>query len=485
MTQIIEQLNNRELATLTWLFLFLLWVAFRKDSRDSISNLLKSFFHKKIITPIFLMGVYMSAIIYVLSKVGLWDLFLLKDTLYWFLFVGFALLFNSNTAIYNKKDYFRKIIVDNLKLVVLIEFIVNFYTLNYFTELIIVPVITTIVLLNTYSGIKEKYIQVKKITDFILGFTGILFIIFALHNILFNYKILITSHNLIPLVLPAILSITLIPYLFLFILLMKYEILFFNKVSIFYKKIKQLLNTFFKKVWGFKKSFITIGALTLLISISQNISSRSQLEFSFSGTAGGTVVENGKPYYQFRHGGIIKNKSKEKNTITKISLIVWEDKTKEKTLRDGFGPDWMIDNRTGEKIKLPLVVEGREAMDVDIYNKLYLEGTEDYKLLMARKPIVPGSPFTLPKYDYQLTFTDINDNEFDEQGKLINRDVINMNWTLSNYCGEVHYKFWPCLKEKLKIADCKFMFKIKNIFHWLGMESIGDLIYKSGTYFEK
>lgn len=247
------------------------------------------------------------------------------------------------------------------------------------------------------------------------------------------------------------------------------------------KKIKKFITLICKKIWKFK-IFIYIIPFTLLVSISQNISSRSQLEFSFSGTAGGQVDEQ---YYQYRHGGLIKNKSKEKNTITNIRLVVWEDDNKTKALRDSFGPSWMIDNRTGEEIKLPLVIEGREAVDVGIFNKFYIKGTSDEKLLTARNPIIPGSPYTLPKYDYQLTFTDINDNEFNEDGKLINRDVIDMNWMLENYCGEIHYKFSSCLIQKIKIVDCKIMFKIKILFHWLGMESIGDLIYKIGTNFEK
>lgn len=118
-------------------------------------------------------------------------------------------------------------------------------------------------------------------------------------------------------------------------------------------------------------------------------------------------------------------------------------------------------------------------------NKFIVQGTSDEQLVTAVKPVAPGSGFTIPKYDYQLTFTDINDNEFDEKGRLVNRDVINMNWTLENYCGEVHYKFWPCLIQKAKISDSKFMFEIKTLFHWFGMESIGDSIYKIGTNFEK
>lgn len=250
------------------------------------------------------------------------------------------------------------------------------------------------------------------------------------------------------------------------------------------RKIKIFFLFVCKKIWEVRKFFYIIP-FALLISISQNLSTRSQLEFAFSGTAGGPITENGELYYQFRHGGMIKNKSKEKNTITNIGLVVWGDDREESTLRDSFGPSWMVDNRTGEKIKLPLVIEGREAIDVDIFNRFLIKGTSDEVLVSARRPVTPGSPVTLPKYDYQLTFTDINDNEFDERGKLINRDVVNMNGTLDNYCGDMHYKLWPCLAQKVKIVDSKIMFKIKNLFHWFGMESLGDLIYKIGTNFEK
>ena len=253
-----------------------------------------------------------------------------------------------------------------------------------------------------------------------------------------------------------------------------------------YRKVKHLIISFCKKLWSYRKVFLSAATIGLLISLSQNLSTRSQLEFSFSGKAGGPLTEDGGSYYQYRHGGLIKNRSKEKNTITNIGLVVWGDDDHESMLRDSYGPSWMIDNKTGEKIKLPLVIEGREAVDVDIFNKFIVEGTEDEKLLSTVKRVgPPGSIFTIPAYDYQLTFTDINNNEFDEQGRLVNRDIVDMNWTLSNYCGENRYKFWSCQIQRIKIIDCKIFFFIKTTLHWFGVESIGDVIYQLGTNFEK
>ena len=254
-------------------------------------------------------------------------------------------------------------------------------------------------------------------------------------------------------------------------------------------QIKRLLNFIIGKPFiylknkGFFKVGLYIVVLTFLFSISQNLNARSQLSFQFRGYAGGIVDKKVKAedlYYQTNHEGIIANHSQVKNTITNISLIVWDDPDKkEHILRDSMGPSWMIDERTGQEIKLPLIIEGKEAIKVQIFNKFPFEGT-DKDLILTEKPTQPGSVFYIHKYNYELTFTDINGNEFDEHGKLINRDVIDLNWTLSNVCDEVHYKKWPCREEKLKIVYVKVMFKIRNIFHWLGLENVGSTLYDVG-----
>jgi len=257
---------------------------------------------------------------------------------------------------------------------------------------------------------------------------------------------------------------------------------YWNKIKSF---IASLL-TIPQKLWKHRKILYIIPVISL-ISISQNLSSRSQLEFyNFAGSGhAGIEKQNGKDieYYEIYHDGIIKNRSKDKNTITQINLMVFDDKDRYKYLSDRLGPTWMSDNRTSKKIKLPLIIEGREAMYINVYNKLYPKGSVDNDLLSATVQISPG--FYLPKYRYELTFTDINNNEFDQSGNLLNRDVMNMTFTLGNYCGEGRYKFWPCQTQKIKIAVCKLTFKTKIAFHWLGMENIGDSIYRIGTCFDK
>lgn len=235
---------------------------------------------------------------------------------------------------------------------------------------------------------------------------------------------------------------------------------------------------YFKKKKVFKVG-LYVAALTFLFSISQNLSSRSELSFQFAGYAGGLVDEKSNPpNYQINHGGIIANRSQIKNTIMGIDLVVWADPDrKDKILAGGSGNTWIVDQNTGKEIKLPLVIEGKEAVKVNIFNKFPFEDV-DKDLILAMKPTQPGSVFYIHKYEYELIFTDINGNEFSQKGTLINHDVIDLNWTLGNVCDGIHYKKWPCREEKVKIQYVKVVFSIRNAFHRFGLENVGNYFYE-------
>jgi len=70
-------------------------------------------------------------------RIGFWQDALLGETIIWIFGVGFALLINAGRT--NEKDFFKKAILDNIKIVVIIEFLVNIYVFDLWAELILVP----------------------------------------------------------------------------------------------------------------------------------------------------------------------------------------------------------------------------------------------------------------------------------------------------------------------------------------------------------
>jgi len=135
-------LDNREIAIAVWLIILFIWSIFHKNIRKSILAIFKTFTTRVIFIPALLMLLYIGLMVYCFSAFGLWDISNLSDTIVWFVGAAFAMFINIGYI--KERDYFRKVILDNLKIVVFIEFITNLYVFDLWVELILVPVFAMI-----------------------------------------------------------------------------------------------------------------------------------------------------------------------------------------------------------------------------------------------------------------------------------------------------------------------------------------------------
>jgi len=252
----IDLLNKREKAIIIWLVIFLVWVLSQKTIRNSIFGVLKALFQKKIFIVIVAMLLYVGLVVLFFYRIQLWDSSLIKDTIFW-VGVAFILLMNANKATQDE-HYFKKILLDNLKLILVIEFIVNLYVFSLWVEIILMPLLFVIVVMGVVVEMKKEYMSVKKIIDFTLVTFGIFLIIFALFNIFSGYQSFATSDNLRALILPPLLTLAYMPFLYFFALLMAYENLFV-RLDIFLKKDKNLAKFTKRKILTL--CFVNLGKL--------------------------------------------------------------------------------------------------------------------------------------------------------------------------------------------------------------------------------
>jgi len=234
-----ESFNNRERAIVVWLLLFSLWILFRKDTRVAVFNVLKVFFDKKIISIVLGMILYTSLIVFSLYKLELWDAFLLKDTIFWVIGTALVLLFNTNKATQNV-SFFKETVFKAFRLVVILEFIINFYAFGFWAEMVLIPALVIIGGMSALTDTKVEYKTVKGFINSVLAVIGFFMVIFAVSSLITNYQTFITLKNFNTLVLPPLLTLFYIPYLYLFALVMAYETLFV-RLGIFIKD-KHLLN---------------------------------------------------------------------------------------------------------------------------------------------------------------------------------------------------------------------------------------------------
>jgi hypothetical protein len=218
-------LTSRETATTFWAIVFLVFVSFNRDVRKSFPQLFRFALNWKVFVPFACLVVYLSIVIWELKKIGIWTPNLLKDTTVWFAFSGIALSFSFLTKDF-RGSVIKKLLVNNVKVIVLLEFIIGEYTFSLPVELVLVPIIGIIAALDVIAKTDKKNPSVAKVIEGIQSFFGFLIISFAIIHGVGDYRSLATFDSIRKVVLVPVLSLSLTPYIYLLLLWTSYENLF-------------------------------------------------------------------------------------------------------------------------------------------------------------------------------------------------------------------------------------------------------------------
>jgi hypothetical protein len=236
----LKSFNNRELAIIFWLSLLLICILFNKNIRKSIGGLLKAFINTKMLLLFSFMTLYVILIILFLHHIDIWAISAVKDTIIWFLFIAVVMVMNTNKANEDPR-YFNKVLIDNIKLTIFLEFMINFYVFNIVIEIIMTPIMFALFGMKAIADIKDENNIMRKPLNFILSLLGIFLLVHAIYCAVTNYNALITKDNIISILLPSILTLSFIPFIYLFALLMAYEGIFW-RLDFFLKENKILPN---------------------------------------------------------------------------------------------------------------------------------------------------------------------------------------------------------------------------------------------------
>ena len=230
--------NNREIALIFYLVVFIIWTLTQKKIRESIFGVIKFLFVRQILISILLLVIYVSVIVYGLTLVDLWNSNLIKDTIYWTFGTGFILMMNSNDAI-KKENYLTKIVKENIKVLMIVEFVVGLYVFGIVTELILMPIVIFLSILLGYTEVYEEHKQVKNFLLKVFGIIGFFYLIYSGYKIYQDFKDFATSDNLRAFLFPIIMTILFLPFAYFYALYVHYESLFV-RVGFFLKDNKSL-----------------------------------------------------------------------------------------------------------------------------------------------------------------------------------------------------------------------------------------------------
>ena len=215
-------LNNRELATLIWLAVAVAWVLSLRAIRPGITGILKILVDPLFLLP--LLGMLGWIVLEILAgwKLALWNTGFVSNTVVWTVSTALVLYFNVDKAVEDPL-FFRKTAKGTLGVSIFVEFFINLFVFGLLEELILQFVLAILVIPIAFSGQKPEFQQGKKVLNGLL--TGAVFLLLGYTIVQFyaQWAQLDRQALLLKLVLPAWLTIGILPFIYVLSLCFVYD----------------------------------------------------------------------------------------------------------------------------------------------------------------------------------------------------------------------------------------------------------------------
>ena len=124
------------------------------------------------------------------------------------------------------EKYIQKVLKDNLKLTMVLEFFMSAFTFNIWIELAIIPIIAIVTVMNVIAERKAEYKNVHKLLDFVLAIAGFWILYETIKVGIIEYKELNVINTLVSFMIPIVYLVLIIPLEYALELYSKYELLF-------------------------------------------------------------------------------------------------------------------------------------------------------------------------------------------------------------------------------------------------------------------
>lgn len=219
------QLSSREVAYLLWGGALTLWALSVATVRKSLLGVLSHLLFWKISLPVVLLAGYTYGLVHLLGRVGLWAPVQAKDTTVWFLFSGLVV---TASAIERAKDenFWKETVAQQLKALVLVEWIVQTNTFTLGTELLLVPISVFLGLLKAVGDSREEFRAAARVVDALIATGALALVGFAVYSAIRSLGTLDVSYAIQSVVLPALLTVGILPAAFALAVFVTYENLF-------------------------------------------------------------------------------------------------------------------------------------------------------------------------------------------------------------------------------------------------------------------
>ena len=220
-------LNNRELAALILVSVFVLWAFSQKSVREGWVGVVRAFLDPQILVSLAAMLAWVGLELWVGVRLSLWNPALAKGTILWTLGSAGFLLFNAQIDSDGDEPHFlRRTILATVRLVVFVEFFVNLYVMSLLRELVLQSAVVVLSLMVAAAGQKPEYKPTKAFCEWVLALIGLTLVAFVSRQVYLHRHQLDARELMLDFVLPVWLTVGLVPFLYLFSIYVAYDAVF-------------------------------------------------------------------------------------------------------------------------------------------------------------------------------------------------------------------------------------------------------------------
>lgn len=170
-------LNTRETAILVWVVVSVAVALSKADLRGSIFGLIKLLTTTRILAGLILAAaVFVAGVALTLRWAGDWESSMTLIAVVWFLSFGVVALFKTNNV---DAAYFRHLVLRNLGMAVLVEFIVNLHTFPLPVELVLVPLSILLVLMQVVAAADPNLQSAQRVLAWLVAVPGVIAIVYS------------------------------------------------------------------------------------------------------------------------------------------------------------------------------------------------------------------------------------------------------------------------------------------------------------------
>jgi hypothetical protein len=230
----IDFLNSREDAALFWVVLAAMVALWKvPDIRPQAVLVIRSFLSPKLLLGIWIpASIYATIVVYLAAAAGLWHTSSTKETVYWF--AGTALVLAGGATQANDSVKFRKLFRRVLKVTIFIEFLVNLFVFPLAVELMLIPLLVLFGGMQAVAEGDPKLAPARNVIGFVLSVAGLVIVVHAVASAVGDPVGLLTWEHLEEFLVPPVLTVVFVPFLFYVALRSTYELVFV-RVSILVK----------------------------------------------------------------------------------------------------------------------------------------------------------------------------------------------------------------------------------------------------------